>query len=63
MLVNGILVVKDSKVLKDVNPGQPIRFPVEAERRFEPLSLESWQNEFLVAPTDFGALDEEALQR
>jgi hypothetical protein len=63
VLVNGMIVVKDSEVLKDVNPGQPIRFPVEDEGRFEPLSLEGWQNEFLVAPTGFGALDEEALQR
>lgn len=62
LLVNGTIVVKDSEVLKDVNPGQPIRFPVEAEGRFEPLSLEDWQNKFLVAPEGFdGALDREVL--
>lgn len=29
VVVNGTIVVKDSKVLKDVNPGQPIRLPVQ----------------------------------
>jgi len=64
VLVNGTIVVKDSEVLKDVNPGQPIRFPVEDEGRFEPLSLEGWQNEFLPAPAPEGfdgALDQEVL--
>jgi hypothetical protein len=61
VLVNGTIVVKDSEVLKDVNPGQPIRFPVEAEPRFQPLALAAWQNKFLVAPTGFGALDEDVL--
>jgi hypothetical protein len=41
-----------------VNPGQPIRFPVVSELRFEPLSEESWQAEFLVAPIGFDALDD-----
>jgi formylmethanofuran dehydrogenase subunit A len=63
VLVNGTIVVKDSDVLKDVYPGQPIRFPVETEPKFQPLTLEDWKTEFLVAPTGFGALDEEALQR
>ena len=57
VLVNGVIVVKDSKVLKDVNPGQPIRFPVEDKPRFEPLALDSWTREFLVAPVGFGGLD------
>jgi len=58
VIVNGTVVVKDSKVLKDVNPGQPIRFPVEAKPRFEPLKLDAWQGKFLVAPVGFGGLDE-----
>jgi len=57
VIVNGTVVVKDSEVLKDVNPGQPIRFPVEERPRFKPLSVEDWKNEFLVAPVDFGGLD------
>lgn len=40
VLVNGTIVVKDSKVLKDVNPGQAIRFPVEDAGRFVPAGRE-----------------------
>jgi cytosine/adenosine deaminase-related metal-dependent hydrolase len=58
VIVHGTIVVKDSEVLKDVNPGQPIRFPVEKKGRFKPLAIEAWQNEFLVAPMGFGGLDE-----
>jgi len=57
VLVNGTIVVRDSKVLKNVNPGQPIRFPVENKSRFEPLDLDKWTSEFLVAPVGFGGLD------
>jgi len=57
VIVNGTIVVSDSKVLKDVNPGLPIRFPVESDARFEPLSLEEWQEKFLTAPSGFGGLD------
>ena len=59
VLVNGVIVVKDSEVLKDINPGQPIRFPMEEKGRFEPLSLENWEKEFLSVPEDlgFGGLD------
>jgi N-acyl-D-aspartate/D-glutamate deacylase len=42
VLVNGTIVVNDSKVLKDVYAGQPIRFPVEEKGRFVPASSESW---------------------
>ena len=59
VIVNGTLVVKDSKVLKDVTPGQPIRFPVEDKPRFQPLSVEAWKNEFLVSPVGFSGLDYE----
>jgi cytosine/adenosine deaminase-related metal-dependent hydrolase len=57
VIVNGTIVVKDSTVLKGVNPGLPIRFPLESDARFEPLSLEDWQEKFLVAPTGFNGLD------
>ena len=58
VMVNGTLVVKDSKVLKGVNPGQPIRYePVES--RFEAVTEENWTKTFYAAPIDFGgaALD------
>jgi hypothetical protein len=63
--------VKDSKVLEDVKPGQPIRFPVEAKGRFEPVDVNRWINENTISrrhlPTvdDMGAteaLREEALK-
>ena len=40
VLVNGVVVVEDSKVLENINPGQAIRYPVEAESRFVPLMNE-----------------------
>ena len=61
VIVNGNIVVKDSVVQKDVNPGQPIRFPVENTPRFKPLSIQGWQNKYLVAPTGFHGLDVEHL--
>jgi len=48
VLVNGTIVVKDSKVLKGVNPGQPIRFPVEKKGRFVPASGKSWLKSYTV---------------
>ncbi len=48
VLVNGTIVVKDSKVLKDVNPGQSIRFPVEKKGRFVPATGESWLKTYTV---------------
>lgn len=57
VIVNGKTVVKDSKVLKGVFPGQPIRFPVEDKSKFEPLSVEAWKNNWLSSPVEFGGLD------
>ena len=59
VIVNGRIVVKNSNVLKDENPGQPIRFPVEEQARYEPLSVEAWQKEWADSPVDFGGLDRE----
>ncbi len=53
VVVNGTVVVEDSKVLKDVNPGQPIRFE-PTESRMEPLKVETWKNTFYAVPHDFG---------
>jgi len=46
VIVNGQIVVKDSKVQKAVYPGQAIRYPVEDEPRFKPLSAEKWIADF-----------------
>jgi hypothetical protein len=54
VIVNGTLMVKDSKVLLNAAfSGQPIRFePVKS--RFEPLTIEGWQKTYYAAPVDFG---------
>jgi len=57
VLVNGAIVVKDSKVLPDVYPGQPIRFPVEDKGRHETLTAEAWRAEYMVPSTGFHSLD------
>jgi N-acyl-D-aspartate/D-glutamate deacylase len=53
VLVNGTIIVRDSKVLDGVFPGRPIRFPVEAEGRFEPLARESYLEELLAPEIPF----------
>ena len=53
VLVNGTVVVRDSRVLPDVYPGQPIRFPVENKGRHEPLSGEAWRRAYLVPQGGF----------
>lgn len=57
VVVNGTIVVKDSQVLKDVNPGQPIRFEPEARGRFELLSVEAWKLIYTVSSVDHGGTE------
>jgi N-acyl-D-glutamate deacylase len=48
-----MIVMKDQKPLKGVNPGQPIRFePVKS--KFEPLTIEGWNKAFYASPIDSG---------
>jgi len=54
VIVNGIVVMKDSEPLKRFDAGQPIRFEPQKQGRFKPLSIENWTREFYVAPIDFG---------
>jgi N-acyl-D-aspartate/D-glutamate deacylase len=51
VLVNGVVMVRDSVVQDDLYPGQPIRYPVETQGRFKPLARESYL-ENLVSPTE-----------
>ena len=53
VVVNGTIVVKDSKVLKGVNPGQPVRY-APGEKHFEPITIDGWQNTYYASPVDFG---------
>ena len=39
VLVNGVIVVKDSEVLK-VFPGKPIRFPVQEKGKIDEIEIE-----------------------
>jgi hypothetical protein len=48
VLVNGTTVVKQSKVLKGVNPGQAIRFPVQEKGRYVPITEEDWKRQNLI---------------
>ena len=50
VLVNGVVVVDDSKVL-EVFPGQPIRYAVEEQGRFEPLEKASYLDNLLAPET------------
>jgi len=54
VIVNGIVVMKDSEPLKRFDAGQPIRFEPQKKGRFKPLSIENWTKQFYVAPIDFG---------
>lgn len=47
VIVNGVIVVKNSEVLP-VKPGQEIRFPVEAKGRFVPIVQEKWLNQHTI---------------
>ena len=58
VIVNGTIVVKESKVLPDVFPGQPIRFAVEAKGRYAPLDAEKWKTKYLVPATGFDGFDD-----
>ena len=49
VLVNGVVMVRDSKVVDGVFPGQPIRYPAQKTGKFEPLEREAYL-EYLLAP-------------
>ena len=53
VIVNGTVVVDGGEVLRDVNPGQPIRYEPR-ESLFEPLDVEQWTQTFYAVPQDFG---------
>ena len=53
VIVNGTVVVDDSEVLKDVNPGQPIRFEPQ-ESLLQPVNVAAWTQTYYDVPQDFG---------
>lgn len=48
VIVNGQMVVKDNDFQK-VWAGQPIRFPIEDQGRFTPLTTEEWTGQFAIS--------------
>ena len=48
VIVNGRIVVSDSRVQKEAKPGQPIRYPVEKTGRHEAISAEKWVRDFTI---------------
>jgi N-acyl-D-glutamate deacylase len=63
VIVNGIVVVRDSKVLAGVKPGQPIRFPVEAKGRFVPVGVNRWINENTVTRRPLPHVDDTGITK
>jgi len=57
VIVNGAIVVRDSRVLP-VKPGQPIRFPVEAKGRFEPVEVNKWLGAHSISVPDMREADD-----
>jgi N-acyl-D-amino-acid deacylase len=57
VIVNGTIVVNNGKVLP-VKPGQPIRFPVEAKGRFEPISINKWLDENTIGAPALPSMDD-----
>ncbi|WP_340112721.1 amidohydrolase family protein [Maribellus mangrovi] len=53
VIVNGIIVMRDSEPLKRFDAGQPIRFEVQGKGKFEPLTIEGWTQKFYAVPEDF----------
>ncbi|MFC1605904.1 hydrolase [Pseudomonadota bacterium] len=47
VLVNGTVVLQDDTVILDRFPGQPIQFDPEDQPRFEPVSVEVWEQSFM----------------
>jgi len=56
VIVNGTIVVKDSKVLP-VKPGKPIRFPVEEKGRFKAVNITEWLDNYTI-PVETMHLDD-----
>jgi CheY-like chemotaxis protein len=57
VIVHGTIVVKESKVLP-VKPGQPIRFPVEAKGRYQPVEVNKWLGAHTINVPDMHMLDD-----
>ena len=57
VIVNGTIALKNGKVL-DVNPGQPIRYPVEPKGRFVPVDVNKWLDDHAIKTPGMAYLDD-----
>ena len=57
VIVNGTTAVKNGEVL-DVNPGQPIRYPVKAKGRFVPVEINKWLDNFAIKTPGLQSIDD-----
>ncbi|WP_428671962.1 amidohydrolase family protein [Roseibium sp.] len=58
VIVSGVPVVRENEFQLDVRPGKSIRFPVQSEGRFKPITIEDWERKHTAAgfTVDAGAL-------
>jgi len=57
------VIMKDGRVSKngqvvDVNPGQPIRYPVESKGRFEPAEVNKWLDDHAIKTPGLQGIDD-----
>jgi len=57
VLVNGVVMVRDSKVQDGQFPGQPLRFATEKQGRFQPLAKKRYLEDLLGTSIPEGLLD------
>jgi len=62
VIINGVVVKDDGEVL-DIRPGQPIRFPVEAAGRYEPVTTDGWLSTNTITDRLLPASDDTGLGR
>jgi len=58
VIIHGTIAVKDSKVLP-VKAGQPIRYPVEPEGRYQPVSVAKWINERTILSAPYAPMPDD----
>lgn len=61
VIVNGMIALKNGQVL-DVNPGQPIRYPVEPKGRFAPVEVNKWLDDHAIKTPEMHIDDTGATQ-
>ncbi len=55
--VNGVVMVRDSEIVKCVYPGQALRYPIEGEGRWAPLAKASYLDNLLASEIPHNVVD------